>query len=45
MRMVSVAYVLMCLIVCREPQSSLEARWWNLEARVSALEARDAMRE
>ena len=40
-----VALVLMLSVVCRESQSSLEARWRNLEARVSALEARDAMRE
>ena len=32
-------------LMCRESQSSVEARWRNLEARVSALEARDVMRE
>ena len=37
--MMSVALVLIDLsILCRESQSSLEARWRNLEARVSALD-------
>lgn len=37
--------MLVLMIYHRGVQPSMEARWQNLEARVSALEARDAMRE
>lgn len=32
------------MVGSRSAQPSLEARWQNLEARVSALEAREALR-
>lgn len=35
--------MLVLILYHRIAQPSLEARWQNLEARVSALEARDAM--